>query len=103
MAEASHQASITNALDMYNYCKDSLVRDPAEKNGKCCHFRRNVLFIPRESICHARNRVAKTLPGTRKIHSLKTVKPGIVAVRNVTCFCTACVSGFGKCEKLSIC
>ncbi|KAJ8048419.1 hypothetical protein HOLleu_00730 [Holothuria leucospilota] len=37
------------------------------------------------------------LPGTRRTHSVKTVRAGVVAWRNLTCFCSACVNGVGDC------
>ena len=95
MAQVSNQVSISNARDMHNYCKDNLSR---VSEGSCPHFKRTILFVPKEDINRDRGRNGQTLKGTRKIHSIKCVKPGTVASRNRSCFCTACKEGIGRCD-----
>ena len=99
MAEQGHQAAITNAREMYAYCKESLTKNGSDDASDCTHFKRTIEFIPRENINRARKRDGKTLKGTRHLHSVKTIRPGVVAYRNLSCFCNSCVSGFGDCAN----
>ena len=95
VAEMSGQVSISCAQEMYQYCEKNLTR--AEDGSKCTHFKQTVLYIPREEINHKRARQGKTLNRTRSLHSVKCLKPGVVAWRNLSCFCQACIQGIGAC------
>ncbi|KAJ8043336.1 hypothetical protein HOLleu_10380 [Holothuria leucospilota] len=92
MPDRRHQASVTSAWEMYKFCHDHLTR--GEVDDTCAHFKRT--FISRDKILRDRNREGKTLPGTRRTHSVKTVR-AVDAWRNLKCFCSACVNGVGDC------
>ena len=94
-AVKNRRAIIRNAKELYEYAKENLTIEPTV--GKCTHFVRTILFVPNVDHNRDRNRECKTVPGTRKVHCIKTVKDGVVATRNLTCCCTACIDGKGTC------
>lgn len=81
---------IKSAKDLYKYCCDHLTKDAS--SDMCTHFRRTIFYVPSSDINRDRNhRLVKTVPGTMKLHSVKTVSDGIIATRNLSCFCTPCL------------
>ena len=89
---------INTAESLCQYFKENLTKDAT---GKCCiPFTRSVFYISYDDVCRQRNRATKTVKGTRKLHSIKTVKGGVVATRNLSCFCDACIHrSFHGCEN----
>jgi hypothetical protein len=87
---------IANAKDLYEYAKGHLEKQ--RKQGDCTHFRRTVIWVGAEEIKRERGRmnVAKTLKGTRSIHTIKCVEPGCAMVRTRSCFCKACLQSDGN-------
>ena len=89
---------ISTPEQLYNYLKETAT---IEAEGKCClPFRRSVFFVKSEDICRDRqNRIVRTVKGTRKLHSIKSVNAGEVATRNLSCFCEACRCDVGRCKN----
>ena len=98
-AVANNQVVLKTAEDLATYCKENLTRDHLG-DGSCCHSRRTIFVVHKEAIQrHRTEREVKTLEGTRAVHSIKCVKSQVVATRNLSCFCGACVSGSGDCAN----
>lgn len=87
-------AVIRNAEELYQFAQENLTKSP---DTDCCkHYLRTCFYIPSASIDRNRDhRYIKTVPGTMKLHSIKTVQDGIVATRNLSCFCKYCLQGSG--------
>ena len=93
-AVRARQAVISCAEDAFKFCTEKMSKDD---NGTCNHKRMTFFLvnkISRETTGHVS---LKTVPGTRTVHSVKGVSPGIVRVRNLTCLCSACLSGNTEC------
>ena len=59
-----------------------------------------MFYIPFSEVQRDRpNRGVRTVPGTRRLHSIRNVNTGQVAIRNLSCFCEPCVVGIGVCEN----
>ncbi|PIK36573.1 hypothetical protein BSL78_26595 [Apostichopus japonicus] len=82
---------IKDARGLYDYCQEKLTR--GIESGNCCDkFLRTIFYVHQEEVDRERyHRSVKTVPGTRNIHCVKSIKGGVVSVRNLSCFCTACV------------
>ncbi|XP_070549241.1 uncharacterized protein [Ptychodera flava] len=93
-AVVSRQAVVTNANEMFQYCHRYLTRD----DGECTKYRRRFFFIPRGSI--ERNRptrvVKKFVKGTQQLHGVRCVRPGVIDVRKLSCFCISCATEDGS-------
>ena len=90
-------AVIKGAKDLHQYLQANLTRAPTDQ--KCCtDFMRTMFYIPQESVNRDRtHRDVGRVEGTRKIHCLKNVSGGIVAARNLSCFCEPCWQGNDGC------
>ena len=80
---------IRNAKEMYEFVlrNTTTPRVEDEKVDKCYHFRRNAFWIDGNTISRERGRRAlKAVDGTRRIHSMVSVKPGVVETRSLSCF-----------------
>ncbi|XP_033630608.1 uncharacterized protein LOC117292604 [Asterias rubens] len=93
-------AIISTPKQLYDYLEGNVTKDATE--DQCCtSFRRSVLFVKHEEVLRKRqDRAIRTVPGTRKFHSIKSVKGGRVATRNLSCFCDSCLGvhgGTGRC------
>ena len=84
------RALIRNAKELFEFAKKDLTKDITRPRG--CddkHFRRTILYVPREEVDHVRaERITNTVPGTRTIHCMTTVREGVVSTRDLTCFCS---------------
>ena len=97
-AVKAEEAIINTPKAFFNYVESKLVKD-AQAGNCCTPFRRSVFFIPYQDVEREKpGRVKKRVEGTRKLHSIKTVRGGVVAVRNLSCFCNACLHG-GECKN----
>ena len=85
----SRQGLIRNAKEFYDFCISNLVINP--ENDGCKHKRR--VFFYEDSILRPAAKKLKTVKGTRQLHSVRSVKPGVVQVRKLGCYCTECVEG----------
>ncbi|GFS26645.1 (S)-beta-bisabolene synthase [Elysia marginata] len=80
-------AHIQSASDFFDYCSKALALTASCKS----HVNRRFYLI--ENI----NRSVdipqfSTLPGTRKLHSIKHISETVFVTRNLSCFCDACLS-----------
>lgn len=76
------EVTITNAKDMYDHCSQSLTLKKG-KDEECCHKLRTFFIVSNIKRNRSRN-PSKALPGTRKVHCVKGVQYGQVAVRNLS-------------------
>lgn len=94
-------ALIRNAEVLYRYSLEHLTKYP--NADACKQYLRTCFYISPASIDHDRaHRHIKTVPGTMKLQSIKTVQGGVVATRNFSCFCPDCLDGNGSsgtCQK----
>ncbi|XP_071837039.1 uncharacterized protein [Apostichopus japonicus] len=90
---------INNPESFYDYLSKHVMKEASE--GQCClPFRRSVFYIRFKDVRRNRpNRAVKTVAGTRRLHSIKSVKRGVVATRNISCFCDPCLQDVGVCEN----
>ena len=92
-------ALVTNAAKFYELAATSLSK-PASIEGKCLHFTRQFFLVNASQVKRRRaDRTAKTLPGTRKLHCVAGLKPGVLRVRRLTCYCHSCMTGVGTSES----
>ncbi|XP_069115710.1 uncharacterized protein [Argopecten irradians] len=82
-------AIIKDALTFFEVVK-SLEKTPT--GTQCKHSLRKIIFVHSHEIQRERpDRNAKTLAGTRKIHSLRGLSRGELATRRLSCFSEECV------------
>ncbi|XP_069107941.1 uncharacterized protein [Argopecten irradians] len=88
----SRAGFIRNGKEFHDFCSSNLKKDITKcKDGKHSHSR-SVFFYYDEIRRNASSRnTVKTLKGTRKLHSVRGVKPGVVESRNLSCFCGVCL------------
>ena len=94
MAVVRGKAVINNAASMYEHATSHLTRD-GTIDDVCNHSRRKFFLV--ESIERDRpERVIKTsVKGTRKMHAIRMISPGVIDTRNLFCTCESCLSGSG--------
>ncbi|KAJ8309694.1 hypothetical protein KUTeg_011559, partial [Tegillarca granosa] len=94
----SHEKSLNSVMmELTSELDDNLTKD-----GNHMHYKRTLFFVKSNEIERNRlMRATKTLKGTRKLHSIKSVgEPQKVQVRNLSCFCTSCLcNNFDLCEN----
>ena len=79
------EAVINNAEKFADHCKETLTKGN-RINDKCNHNR---------AVANV-----KTLKGTRKLHSVRTVRSGVVLTRRLSCFCHSCQHfKYDECEN----
>ena len=73
---------------------------PQEENNNL-HKRRTIIYIRKEDINHNRAVAnVKTRKGTRKLHSVRTVRSEVVLTRRLPCFCQSCQHfKYDECEN----
>ena len=93
----SRQGKIRNAREMYDWAVklQTIEGDP----GKCTHKKRNFLFADKIDRPEPSNLIG--MKGTRQVHQVKAVEPGIVQARRFACFCSGCLNNT-KCINTSI-
>lgn len=92
-------ANINDAKSLYEYLRANMTKE-SEDMSCCTPFRRTIFYVPFEDVRRDRpDRAVRTVPGTRKLHSIKGLKDGVVATRNLSCFCGACKRGVGTCQN----
>ena len=94
-AVSAKKEDLPNAASLYRFCKQHW----KEKNeiGACKHYTRN--FFLTTEIARPTDVTTKTLPGTRQIHSIRSIgMEGIVEVRESSCFCINCRGGCDVCK-----
>ena len=58
-------------------------------DDKCNHSR--LVFFLAENICREKEYSSKTIRGTQRMHHVRSVAPGMVAFKNLTCSCGPCL------------
>jgi hypothetical protein len=88
LAVTARRTVVNEAVAMYNFCSKNLVRE------SCAKQRRSFFFVKKGDINRDRpEREVKTaLSGTRVLHAVRTVEPGVLDTRLLGCFCEGCVS-----------
>lgn len=82
---------INSAQDFFDYCKTHLTKDES-------NFKRTFHFVQGVDRTRPDRTSAKTLEGTRKLHSVRGVSRGLLEVRSYTCTCPTCLNpGHGRC------
>lgn len=65
---------------------------PDMPSSSCIHTKRSFHLVKTEDIDRGRKSSSLvTVPGTRKIHSIKSLGRNILATRRLSCFCTSCI------------
>ncbi|XP_072015461.1 uncharacterized protein [Amphiura filiformis] len=104
IAVKSGAAIIKHAKELHTFAEQTCALNPEEDCNQIekHSYRRTCFFISHEDINRDRgDRYTKTVPGTMKLHSVKSVKTGVVATRNLSCFCDACLQldGSAQCQN----
>ena len=94
MAVVRGKAVIKNAASMYEHATSHLTK-AGTIDDVCNHSRWKFFMV--ESIERDRpERVIKTsVKGTRKMHAIRMISPGVIDTRNLFCTCESCLSGSG--------
>lgn len=97
MAVIHVEAIITDAKGMYSHMKIEHTRE--SKLLKICNHTREFFLV--ESIKRDRpERSIKTsVKGTRKMHAVRDMTPGIICTRNIGCVCHSCLIGEDNCNN----
>ena len=84
----SRNVTVNNAEDMYNFCQLKLTKDSCDEQ-RCTFF-----LVKRGDIKRDRelSQVRSALVGTRLLHSVKCISPGVLDTRLLSCFCQSCTS-----------
>ena len=94
-AVSAHKEDLPDVASLYIFCKQHW----KEKNEICAckHYERNFLTT---EIARPTDVTTNTLPGTKQIHSIRSVgMEGIVEVRESSCFCINCRGGHDVCKN----
>ena len=76
---------IANVNDLLKYGEEKLTRN-REKFYRTFH-----LVMSEEVKRSISINSPKTVKGTKKLHSVKSVSPGVICTRELTCLCTSCL------------
>lgn len=84
---------------MFEFCSNKL-QLPVSSEERCCHTKRPFVLVKTEDLQKTMAVVdLKTLPGTRRIHCLRSLDDCILATRTFSCFCVAFLrSVVGECQ-----
>ena len=90
---------ITDAKTMYNYLKTKLTRKTKIQNF-CNHSRRE-FFLVEVNRDRPDRAIKSSIKGTRKLHSVRGITPGVIQTRSLGCVCSYCITGEGgECSSL---
>ena len=95
LAVVGRQAEITNAEELYDYAKQNLLRPKTSSTSEHVHSRRSFIYVPFWEIKRRRSArmQVKALSNTRLQHAIRGIEPFVVAARERSCFCVACLRG----------
>ncbi|XP_033098535.1 uncharacterized protein LOC117102392 [Anneissia japonica] len=99
MAVLGGKAVINDAKGLFDFCVLNVTKKPVAID-ECLHFQRKFFYT--DNIDHDRgiNPVnLRTVKGTRLIHSVKCIEPGLISTRNLSCFCAPCAKESGMCQN----
>lgn len=88
----SRRGTIRNADEMFTFCEAHLKIG----NGSKCEHKRRAYFYFEKINKGKKSENLKTFKGTRQLHSVRAVEPGVVEGRNLSCFCVGCTSPVGE-------
>ena len=82
---ASERVMVRNAQDMYTHCCKVL-------SVPTCHHKVQQFFLIEKHQLERKvsSSMLTTVPGSRKIHHLRALAPGVLATRQLSCFCSSC-------------
>ena len=86
MAVIRGDAIITDAKTMYNYLKTKLTRKTKIQNF-CNHSRRE-FFLVEVNRDRPDRAIKSSIKGTRKLHSVRGITPGVIQTRSLGCVCS---------------
>ena len=87
---ASERVTVRNAQNMYTHC--CKVLSASVEAGNCCHKVQQFFLIEKHQLERKVNSsMLTTVPGSRKIHHLRALAPGVLATRQLSCFCSSCM------------
>ena len=91
----------SDAGEIVRYCNLKLKVDK-DKDGMCCHWQRHYFEV--SDINRDDSTLCQTVKGTLSLHSVRNVGiPGIVEVRESSCFCEVCFHNeSGVCKNSSL-
>ncbi|KAJ8043450.1 Reticulocyte-binding protein 2-like a [Holothuria leucospilota] len=95
LAVKSGTQYIPNAKALYEYCKDHLTRG---NKDDCSQFKRDIFWVASGMIDRSRPKPTRSVQGTRKIHSVKSISPGLILKRDLSCFCQSCIDDNAQSE-----
>ena len=85
-AVKARQVVISSAAEMVEFCQRTLEQPvSATTDGTCVHRKRWFVELKNIKFKVKSSAALKTLPGTRKIHSLRVESTGSLASRNLSC------------------
>jgi hypothetical protein len=91
---------VTSTDEFYQVARELLAKPPtnnAHVTGYSQEFRRHFIIVKSNEIPRRRgNRNAKTVSGTRSIHCVAGVAPGIIKTRRLSCYCAPCLADNDK-------
>ncbi|XP_060789811.1 uncharacterized protein LOC132894247 isoform X2 [Neoarius graeffei] len=87
-AVLSRKVTVNCAEDMYNFCSQNLTK------LNCDGQLRSFYLVKRGEIQRERpiTQVRSALAGTRVLHSVRCVSPGVLDTRLYSCFCDGCIT-----------
>jgi hypothetical protein len=96
-AVAAGTADVRNATDMYAHCEKEM-SVVAKAEGVCCHKTRE-FFLLEDVTRKTESKELSTVVGSRSLHHVGALGPGLLAARELSCFCDGSQSGdFLTCE-----
>ncbi|XP_033727671.1 uncharacterized protein LOC117317004 [Pecten maximus] len=89
----SRKGTIRDAKELFQYCESHL---KIGSGIECEHKRRVFFYFDKINRKGKKSDTLKTFEGTRQLHSVQSVEPGVVKGRNLSCFCNSCTSHNNK-------
>ena len=95
----SGQYELGNSTELTKYCQKFLTLGDDTPPEICCHYRRHYYLV--NDIKREENNDLARVVGTQRLHSVRnTGYPGIVEVRESSCFCETCFENApGECKN----
>ncbi|KAK7460746.1 hypothetical protein BaRGS_00038824 [Batillaria attramentaria] len=91
---ATGHVTVQNAEQMHVHCcAEYTLPSRNESTAACSHTRRSFHLIGWEEVDRSLKSAAlATVPGTRQLHSLRSLGSGTLATRKLSCYCAACIA-----------
>jgi hypothetical protein len=98
MAVIRGEAIIINALTMHAHLKLKRTRGRTIKNI-CNHSRREFFLVQNINRTRPERDIKTTVKGTRDMHEVRAISPGVICTRDLACVCSCCLAGGEACEN----